>query len=333
MRLITVDLMNVGLMLMAAAAAFLVPFETFLLAYAVLGPLHYLTQIAWLHRRQYFTQRRRDWWPLAAAAVMVTGLLLLAPQRTGLVTALVLACLAWSLLATATRDRGLRAAGGLVAAGTVLFLHAEPSLAVFATFWLPTLVHVFLCTGLFVLHGALKARSASGGAALLVFLACGAATLWLPVGLQGYVASGYVHDVYAGTMGHMHASLLRSAGLVAVPAGVSASGLFAPFDSLAAMLADEVSVQFGRFVAFAYTYHYLNWFSKTSVIRWHHVPRPWLVAAVVGWLASVALYAADFELGLRWLFLLSLLHVLLELPLDWQTVLSIPRALVARRAA
>jgi hypothetical protein len=26
-----------------------------------------------------------------------------------------------------------------------------------------------------------------------------------------------------------------------------------------------------RFIAFAYTYHYLNWFSKTDIIRWHVV--------------------------------------------------------------
>jgi hypothetical protein len=28
-----------------------------------------------------------------------------------------------------------------------------------------------------------------------------------------------------------------------------------------------------RFIAFAYLYHYLNWFSKTEVIRWHKVPK------------------------------------------------------------
>jgi len=32
------------LMLLSAGAAFILPFEVFLLAYAVLGPLHYLTE-------------------------------------------------------------------------------------------------------------------------------------------------------------------------------------------------------------------------------------------------------------------------------------------------
>ena len=28
-----------------------------------------------------------------------------------------------------------------------------------------------------------------------------------------------------------------------------------------------------RFIAFSYTYHYLNWFSKTSVIQWRKVSK------------------------------------------------------------
>ena len=27
------------------------------------------------------------------------------------------------------------------------------------------------------------------------------------------------------------------------------------------------------FLAFAYTYHYLNWFSKTLIIKWHQVAK------------------------------------------------------------
>ncbi|MBL9077764.1 MAG: hypothetical protein JNL08_09680 [Planctomycetes bacterium] len=333
MGLAATNLVNSGLMLAAAAAAFVVPFETFLLAYAVLGPLHYLTQIAWLHERSYFAPQRRDAWPLVAVTVGVTALAFLQPGGS-LLAALVLWAMAWALLAIATPDRGLRIAGGVVAAVAALLLHGLPPVTMFATTWLPTLVHVFVFTGLFVLYGTVKHRSATGWLSLGVFVACGIATLAVPVGNLGYVASDYAREAYAGSMGNMHANLLRSSGLaeLAVPGGGEA-GMYAPFTSLLQMLSNEVSVQLGRFVAFAYTYHYLNWFSKTSVIRWHHVPRPWLVLAVLGWIASVALYAFDYETGLRWLFLLSLLHVMLELPLDWQTLLAIPRELAARRAS
>jgi hypothetical protein len=71
-----------------------------------------------------------------------------------------------------------------------------------------------------------------------------------------------------------------------------------------------------RFIAFAYTYHYLNWFSKTSVIKWHQVPRKTLLITLTVWLASVGFYLYDYSLGLNVLFFLSFLHVFLEFPLN-----------------
>jgi len=340
MSLPAVNLVNVGLMLGSAAVAFVVPFETFLLAYAVLGPLHYLTQISWLHDRRYFTEAPRDWLPLVAVTVLVTAFAMLALRYDAWRAAhawspdLMLWCLTWALIAVLTKDRVLRVTGGVVAAAAVFLAHGRSPSTVFAMLWLPTLVHVFVFTGLFVLYGTLKNRSATGWLSLLVFVGCGVATLLLPVGNLGYEASAYVHEAYTGTMGQMHARLLATSGLSAGAVGeVASSGAFAPFPSLQAMLQNDVSVQLGRFVAFAYTYHYLNWFSKTSVIRWHQVPRPRLIAAVVVWLGSVALYFVDYEVGLRWLFLLSLLHVTLEFPLDWKTLLAIPRELLPRRVS
>jgi hypothetical protein len=52
---------------------------------------------------------------------------------------------------------------------------------------------------------------------------------------------------------------------------------------------------------------------------------------VIGiWLASLALYAYNYALGLRWLFFLSLAHVLLEFPLNQITFYQIGRELSAR---
>lgn len=57
----TIDLANIALMLISCVAAFVVPFELFLFSYAVLGPLHYLTEITWLHKRDYFTNGKSDY--------------------------------------------------------------------------------------------------------------------------------------------------------------------------------------------------------------------------------------------------------------------------------
>src|SRR5258708_35699939 len=48
------DAIHLGLMLLALAVAYVLPFELLLLSYAILGPVHYLTEISWLHDRKYF---------------------------------------------------------------------------------------------------------------------------------------------------------------------------------------------------------------------------------------------------------------------------------------
>src|SRR5882757_1062712 len=52
------DVLHLALMVLALAAAYLLPFELLLLAYVVLGPAHYLSEISWLHDRSYFLPHR-----------------------------------------------------------------------------------------------------------------------------------------------------------------------------------------------------------------------------------------------------------------------------------
>ena len=54
-----VNYLNLGLMIVSCVLAYIIPFELFLFAYAVLGPLHYLTEISWLHDRKYFVEAKR----------------------------------------------------------------------------------------------------------------------------------------------------------------------------------------------------------------------------------------------------------------------------------
>ena len=55
-----INYLNMGLMALSAVLAYFLPFETFLMAYAFLGPLHYLTEISWLHDRNYFSKGKYD---------------------------------------------------------------------------------------------------------------------------------------------------------------------------------------------------------------------------------------------------------------------------------
>src|SRR5436309_15287354 len=64
------DAAHLGLMLSALALTYLVPFELLLLAYVVLGPAHYATEISWLHDRKYFLPQRSIAIALAVIAVI-----------------------------------------------------------------------------------------------------------------------------------------------------------------------------------------------------------------------------------------------------------------------
>ncbi len=50
-----IDYLNIFLIVLSFLLAVLFPFELFILVYALLGPLHYLTEIRWLHKKEYFS--------------------------------------------------------------------------------------------------------------------------------------------------------------------------------------------------------------------------------------------------------------------------------------
>jgi hypothetical protein len=184
-----------------------------------------------------------------------------------------------------------------------------PFIIVFAVF-LPTLIHVFLFTGLFIVSGALKNKSATGLASVIVFVACGLSFFVLYPHFSFYQVSEYAEkNLTASRFSELNAAIIYIFNLGE-----------ATRDTI---FKSDIGLGIMRFIAFAYTYHYLNWFSKTSVIKWHHVPKKWLVTVLVLWVASVALYAYDYYTGLLVLYLLSMLHVFFEFPLNYRSVMQI----------
>ncbi len=77
---IKIDKLNIFLMSLSALLAFFIPFELFLLVYAFLGPLHYLTEINWLHQKNYYTTSKNDYWLLIAILLFI-GLIVFSPLR------------------------------------------------------------------------------------------------------------------------------------------------------------------------------------------------------------------------------------------------------------
>jgi hypothetical protein len=80
---------------------------------------------------------------------------------------------------------------------------------------------------------------------------------------------------------------------------------------------------FMRLMAFAYTYHYLNWFSKTRIINWHQISRRRLLGIIAIYIGAVILYWINFDAGFIALTVLSMGHVVLEFPLNYRSVVGI----------
>ena len=309
-------------MLVAAVASFVRPFEVFLLTYALLGPLHYLTEISWLHDRKYFTRGRNDYLVLVACAAIITiADMRIVPELPATlrvaVTYIAFGSALMFVLVSRTWPR-LICFLALIATSP-LIIRIDFLQSLFSVL-LPTIVHVFVFTGLFILVGALKGRSVSGISSLVVFCFCALSFFVLGPAKSADDLGEYVQKTYL-VVAQLNYSLMTPFNQhdLNVPANVPEyvkyinTVLYHSPTALAVM----------GLIAFAYTYHYLNWFSKTSIIQWHNIPRSRLIAVIVIWLASIGAYVYDYRFGLRWLFFLSFTHVLLEFPLNHLSIINV----------
>jgi hypothetical protein len=310
-----VNYLNIVLMVVSAAAAFVIPFELFLFAYAVLGPLHYLTEISWLHDRSYFTKNKYDFLFLAALCLLLLVVTYVIKAKPDLETGIIATAFLSALVMVLIRSSVMKIVAIALIIVAVLVLKQLPAYQVFFAIFLPTLMHVFVFTGAFILMGALKGKSRSGIVSLAVFAAC-AASFFLPfAGSLTYEVTDYVRQSYA-SFRVVNVAMIRTLRL----------GTLATADDVYTTQAGFVAM---RFIAFAYLYHYLNWFSKTSVIKWNQISNR--RRAVIGaiWLGALALYGYDYRIGIVALFFLSFLHVFLEFPLDHQTLMGLGKELLA----
>ncbi len=301
--------LNIALMVISGLLAFAWPFYLFLIAYAFLGPLHYLTEISWLHDKKYYTGRSYDAIFLIVITVIYGSSLFITIPQFQVIVNVVIVALIGSIALTLTKNILWRIGFGVLGAAFAYFVPVSYN-TFFLSVLIITIVHVYLFTGFFIAGGAIRSRSRTGYISLAVFVGVAAILLlYRPQPSVGVVDS-YVLTQYT-RFANLNVWLIRTLGLA------GRGGQADPFEFSAGAIAVM------RFIAFAYLYHYLNWFSKTKIIRWHEVSKARL--SVVGgiWIAAIVLYAMDYDLGFKALFFLSALHVMLELPLDVRTVVGI----------
>jgi hypothetical protein len=312
-----VNYLNIGLMLASCAIALYIPFELFLFAYAVLGPAHYLTEISWLQKRRFFTPGKYDVWLIAGLASLAFFAAPWSYQSYSLAESVKTAqytflALGSALVLVLSKKTGPRILGlAVVAALAFVVVNTTAPTALLFALFVPTLIHVYLFTGFFMIYGALKERSRSGYLAFAVFLLC--PLLCLYIDPSRMTPSPYVIVSYWKNFSLLNLTMLGiDLPTTKAEGGIAGLKVFSSPTGLIVM----------RFIAFAYTYHYLNWFSKTSIIRWHEVGMKRLVIVATLWLSSVGLYIYDYSLGFRWLFVLSLTHIYLEFPLNHLSIIG-----------
>ena len=356
-----INYLNIGLMFLSMIAAFVMPFEVFLFAYAFLGPLHYLTEISWLHDRKYFSTGKYDFLILLGVGCLL-GYSDIAQTydfhssftqmffELNLGDKLILLAFISSLLFILVKNvfvkgvlivilfgfiDGWFAPNYTNAFGNEVF---KPNYVTFAmTSLLPTLFHVYLFTGLFMLFGALKSRSKTGLLSVACFVAVPFVLIYVLPNTTLFEITTYGKDSYfaeGNGFYNLNFQILKEFELADMPVESGFTDVFDrpyvdPLKAFPVIFYSTPGVLLMRFIAFAYLYHYLNWFSKTEIIRWHKVPKIRFIAVLLIWIAACLVYLIDYGLGLTFLFFLSFTHVLLEFPLNMMSIVGIGKESVA----
>lgn len=317
-----VDLLNVILIIISLTLAFNIPFELFIFSYAILGPLHYLTEINWLNERNYFTQQAKWMWLFLIFAVIISiPLLFMLPffnNLMGLVNSKKIGTVIYSytdemILTSILFSIGLiyfkdlkKLLLFLIASTTIalLILNFVPTAAIATTIFVPTVIHVYFFTLLFMIYGTINTKNTAGIIAIMLLILAPIIIMISKINPIEYYA---IPELVRNSYDNSSFSRLN----------IWISKLFISNSNSQFNFFSVMGIKIQIFVAFAYTYHYLNWFSKTSIIKWNKGVSNTKAITILGfWLASIGLYLYNFKVGFIILGFLSLIHVFLEFPLN-----------------
>lgn len=328
-----IDLLNTGLILVSFLFAYWLPFELFLFAYAVLGPLHYLTEINWIRDKNYFVANKLWIYLIIVGAFLVSLpslVYVFVPQEykgTELVKLIVTAlpayfnaCLFLAILAAVafTVFKNKRYQYIALAIGVVLaaLFHYLPVYHLIVGALLPTVIHVFFFTIMFMWYGNLKTKSRIGYFNIILMFIIPLFIIFLSVNPLDYILGDGTRTIYnENNLLLLNTKISEAIGLT---------------DGNTLAFAGNAFIKIQIFIAFAYTYHYLNWFSKTSVIGWHKkLTQKRSLTILLLWIGSVALYMYHYKIGFTLLLFLSFVHVFMEFPLNVISIRAVGKSLLS----
>lgn len=332
MKSLNLDYINLFLIIVAFFTAITLPFKLFLLAYAILGPLHYFTEINWIRDKNYFVNSKSWQYLVIIAAVLIAlptiykfdslkviteigivkSTITTISKYSNIIYFLIL-IFAGALLSTKNKKKQLV----IILCGFLIgtLLHNFPLYNVIIGILLPTIIHVYLFTIIFMLYGNLKTKTKIGYINIIILLAIPIIINLITINNSNFLFSDQIKTIYTSNNFHV--------------LNANISKLIGASDGTKFFFYEISDLKIQIFISFAYTYHYLNWFSKTTIIGWHKkLTQKKSILITLLWLISISLYFYNYKIGLSVLLFFSLLHVLFEFPLNIISAKSIFKTLI-----
>ncbi|WP_375235051.1 hypothetical protein [Winogradskyella sp.] len=333
-NLVKIDFLNTFLIVLSLVIACILPFELFIIAYAILGPLHYITEINWIREKGYFLNNSY-WIYIIISFSAVIALPLISkldffaniendtiffiqnqlPKYTNTLIFLALV-IAYAFLFIKSKTHII----GVIFAGfiTAILLNDVSTYNLFIGIFLPTIIHVYLFTLLFMWYGNIKARTSMGTVNIVLLATIPFIISFLNLDMFTYNFSDEIKNIITDNRFHV--------------LNVNLSKLLGLSDGTKFFFYEIIDIKIQIFIAFAYTYHYLNWFSKTTVIGWHKkLTQKKSLLMLILWAISISIYLYDYKVGLAVLLILSLSHVFAEFPLNMISIKGIFMSIFNRK--
>ncbi len=327
MKTLHIDKLNLILILASFTLACFLPFELFLFGYAFLGPLHYLTESNWIADKNYFVPNTYWKYLVLVAAIIysipfvfslsfvsefinestITFVIYKMAKYTNFVLFFILIS---AVLALFYKTYKVFVISFLIAFLLSFWTYTTEAYLLINGLLLPTIIHVYVFTLLFMMYGVKNKKTIYGILNIILIIALPLSLVFLDTEIFNYQFSDTVKNTYMNNNFYvLNANLAK---------------LFGVYEDLKFFFYEKLDIKIQIFIAFAYIYHYLNWFSKTTIIGWHkQLTRKKAILILGIWIAILFCYLYDYRLGLVISIFLSVSHVMLEFPLNIITIRSL----------
>lgn len=327
--MVIVDKLNFILIILSFIAACFLPFELFLFSYAFFGPLHYLTETNWIRDKNYFVSNKYwkyvvlfsatiyslpfifslPFWP----QIINNSILSFFTENLGTYTNIILLfILVSAIFMQFFKTNKAFTISFLLTLLFSLWLHKTDIYVLIIGLLLPTIIHVYVFTLLFMIYGIKKEKNKFNIINVVLLLLLPLSLLLIDTDNFNYEFSETIKENYISNNFHaLNANLAQ---------------IFGVYDDLKFFFYEKIDLKIQIFIAFAYIYHYLNWFSKTTIIGWHkQLNKKKGGIILLLWILILIAYLYDYRLGIIVSIFFSISHVMFEIPLNILTIKSLFR--------